>query len=242
MSCGQISHDICISLGLSFSINQSIVYLPFSFLTDYTSVIDFKCHRFAAKTFSWFENQPVRLSNIECKAWLIEILTNTYFAFLFCDRAPSAEIDSYLKIPLNLRDCVPGQGQLLQIVKARLSLAKRREWNGVFRQAGACGEERKDELKSACGGRLHVTWLMQFSCAWNWFPVFHAWHLLLVPLLCTSHMFFALHFDWFILLFAFVVIGQTWSISLDWVLKRSLENRFWQTHRICWESSEHDWC
>ena len=94
----------------------------------------------------------MRLSNIECKAWFIEILTHTYFAFLFCDRAPTAEIDSNLKIPLNLRDCLPGQGQLLQIVKARLWLAKRREWNGVFRQAGVCGEERKDKPKSACGG------------------------------------------------------------------------------------------
>ena len=37
-------------------------------------------------------DQEVRLSNIECKAWLTEILTNTYFAFLFCDRAPSAQI------------------------------------------------------------------------------------------------------------------------------------------------------
>ena len=60
------------------------------------------------------------LSNIECKAWLIEILTNTYFAFHFCDRTPSAEIDSNLKILLNLQDGVPDQGQLLQIVKARL--------------------------------------------------------------------------------------------------------------------------
>ena len=70
--------------------------------------------------FRLFEKQAVRLSNIECKAWLIEILTNTYFAFHFCDPAPSAEIDSNLKIPLHLRDCVPGQGQLLQVVKARL--------------------------------------------------------------------------------------------------------------------------
>ena len=47
------------------------------------------------------------LSNIECKDWLIEILTNTYVAFLFCDRSTSSEIDSNLKIPLNLRDGVP---------------------------------------------------------------------------------------------------------------------------------------
>ena len=98
--------------------------------------------------------------NIEYKAWLIEILTNTYRTLLstFVSFVISRRLLKYwfkpehVETPLSLRDCVPGQGQLLQIVKARLWLAKKREWNGVFRQAGACGEERKDEPKSACGG------------------------------------------------------------------------------------------
>ena len=55
-------------------------------------------------------------------------------------------------MPLNIPDSVLGQGQVLQIMKARLWLAKQREWNDVFRLAGACGEESKYEPKRACGG------------------------------------------------------------------------------------------